>query len=66
MRGSNAITCVAVRVVAPTAVSVKVTFVSVACVNAPVTVPDVNGVVSTSGESMPSVFVICALAGSAV
>ena len=56
--------CVAVFVVAPTAVSVKTTFAGDECENAPVTVPDVYGATRSRGLSIPSVFVMFALAGS--
>lgn len=66
VRGAHAIACVAVRVVDPTAVRVKVVDTAEVWVKAPVTVPLVNGVVRFVGELVPSVFVIAALAGVAV
>jgi hypothetical protein len=55
---------VAVGVIVPLeAVRVNVVVINVECVNVPVTVPDVNGVVRLVGELMLSVFVMDALVG---
>jgi hypothetical protein len=62
-RSWNAIVWVAVLVLGPMAVNVNVTFAGDECVNPPTMVPLVNGVVKTSGLSIPSVFVIWALDG---
>jgi hypothetical protein len=55
--------CVAVKVPPCVALKVNVVVAGEVFTNVPVTVPDVNGVVSVKGESIPSVLVMFALAG---
>ena len=64
VRGKNAMLCVAVFTTAPVAVNVNVTVACAVLWKAPTTVPAVNGLTNTCGESVPSVFVMFALSGS--
>jgi hypothetical protein len=58
--------CAAVKVAPCVALKVKMVVSGAVCVNVPVTVPEVNGEVNVSGESIASVFVMFALAGVVV